>query len=289
MSGSGGRTGIFFYHQTGERLRDFPEALQGILDRENVFYYDAHYPSKPPSSFELETLHPELLYRVHSPAMVAAVRGTADFEGALISAAATVRAAEKIWSGEIERAFVFTGFGDHHAGRTFFGGGCYFNGAALAIDMLRRQYGARRFTIIDTDAHHGDGTWDVFETDEEVLYACLCAGPPMEKNNNVNIEVPPHVSDKAYLQLLRDALCARISAFQPEMLFWNWGYDGTRGEYGDMGLSPEVHRMLALLLKALADDVCGGRLVVILCGGGRRDLAKRLCPAVIRALAGEDG
>lgn len=283
------RTGTFFYHQTGERLRDFPEALEGILDRENIFFYDAYYPSKPRSSFELEPLSPETLYRIHSSEMVEDVKRTGDFEGALLSASATVRAAEKIWSGEIDNAFVFTGFGDHHAGRTFFGGGCYLNGAALAIDNLRKRFGARRFAIVDTDAHHGDGTWDIFEADQEVLYVCLCAGPPVEKNNKINIEVPPYVTDEGYLQLVRESFFHRVRAFRPEMLFWNWGYDGTRGEYGDMGLAPDSHSMLASALKAMADDVCQGRFVVVLCGGSRRDLASRLCPSIINILAGGDG
>ncbi len=30
------RTGIFFTYFQGERLRDFPRALAGILDKENV-------------------------------------------------------------------------------------------------------------------------------------------------------------------------------------------------------------------------------------------------------------
>jgi hypothetical protein len=55
------RTGIFFHHQEGERLRDFPQALAGILDRDNVFLFDAFYPLKPPSSFELQPIPEETL------------------------------------------------------------------------------------------------------------------------------------------------------------------------------------------------------------------------------------
>jgi hypothetical protein len=40
------RTGIFFYYPEGERLRDFLEALGGILGKENVFLYDAFYSQK---------------------------------------------------------------------------------------------------------------------------------------------------------------------------------------------------------------------------------------------------
>ena len=171
------RTGIFFYYQKGERLKDFPQALSGIFEQENVFYYDAFYPLKPLSSFDLDPISTETLYKVHSPEMVEQIRRTGNFEGALLSATGTVRAGEGIWKGEIDNAFVFTGYGDHHAGSNFFSGGCYFNGAAIAIQELRNRFEVKRFAIIDTDAHHGDGTWEIFGTDPNVLYVCFCGNP----------------------------------------------------------------------------------------------------------------
>ena len=280
------RTGIFFHYQEGERLRDFPQALEGILDKENVFFYDAFYPLKPSSFFDLEPLSSEILFQVHTPGLVEKVKKTGDYEGALFSATATVRAAERIWMGEIDNAFVFTGYGDHHAGRDFFGGGCYFNGAALAIAHLRRKFGARRFAIVDTDAHHGDGTWDIFGTDPDVLYTCYCSNSFSEKNNNVNILVGFSITDEEYLELVRKGFLSRVKVFQPEVVFWNFGYDGTRGDYGDIGLTPEFHVMLAEALKAMADEIAHGRLVIVLCGGSRRDLARYLIPRIIQVLGG---
>lgn len=282
------RTGIFLYYQEGERLRDFPQALEGILEKENVFLYDAFYPFKPPSFFDLEPLSSETLSEIHSPEMIEEVKKTGDFEGALLSATATVRAAEKIWIGEIDNAFALTGYGDHHAGSHFFGGGCYFNGAAIAIHELRKRFGAKRFAIIDTDAHHGDGTWEIFERDSDVLYLCLCSGPSLEKHNKVNIQVPKRVSDERYLGLMSRNLLARLVTFQPEILFWNWGYDGTQGEYGDIGLTPDVHILLARRLQTVAEEVSRGRLVIVLCGGSRRDLATYVIPRMIRILAGNN-
>jgi acetoin utilization deacetylase AcuC-like enzyme len=278
------RTGIFFYHQKGERLRDFPKVLEGILEKEDVFFYDAFYPTKIPSSFELERISPETLLQIHTVELIEEVKGMGIFEGALLSASGTVRAAEKIWRGEIDRAFVFTGYGDHHAGTSFFYGGCYFNGAAIAIDVLRRNFGAKRFAIIDTDAHHGDGTWEIFEDDPNVLYMCLCGSPSLEKNNKINIQVPPKVLDEEYLELIRIGLLPRTKSFQPDLLFWNWGYDGTRGEYGDIGLTPDLHISLAKELKALANEISNGRLIIVLCGGSGRDLAHQLIPQIIRVL-----
>ncbi len=280
------RTGIFFYYQKGERLRDFPEALKGILCKDNVFFYDALYPSKPPSTLELDPIPLEALHHVHSAEMIERVRRAPAFEGALLSASGTVRAAEKVLKGEIDNAFVFTGYGDHHAGTDFFGGGCYFNGAAIAVSDSRRRFGVRRFAIIDTDAHHGDGSWEIFQEDPDLLYACFCTDPPVEVNNNVNIQIPLKVTDPGYLALVRKEFLSRMRTFQPEILFWNWGYDGTQGDYGDLGLTETIHISLAKELKSVVDQVLKGRMIVILCGGSRRDLARYLIPEIIRVLAG---
>ncbi len=280
------RTGIFFHYQQGERLRDFPQALEGILSQDNVFLFDAHYPGKPRSSFDLEPIPVELVLQVHTPEMVERVKRTGAFEGALFSAAGTVAAANRIWMGEIDNAFAFTGYGDHHAGSDFFGGGCYLNGAAIAIHDLRRGFQVRRFAIIDTDAHHGDGMWEIFEADPDVLYVCFCSTPSQQKSNKINVHIPWRSRDEDYIRAVRGQLMSQVKPFKPEAIFWNWGYDGTRGEYGDMGLSPDLHVQVARELKATADEVCQGRLIVVLCGGSRRDLARLLIPKVIRVLAG---
>ena len=165
------RTGIFFTYFRGERLRDFPQALAGILDKENVFYYDAVYSSRD-GLYYLEPATEELLLKVHSPNMVKRVKQTRDYKSALYSAGGTIQAANEILQREMDNAFVFTSFGDHHAGRDFYGGHCYFNSAALAITTLKER-GIKRFAIIDTDSHHGDGTRDIFGSDDDVLHICF--------------------------------------------------------------------------------------------------------------------
>jgi acetoin utilization deacetylase AcuC-like enzyme len=279
------RTGIFFNYQDGERLRDFPQALEGILGKDNVFFYDAFYPFKPPSAFELEPIPVDLLHRVHTPAMIRRVQASEEYEGALYSAAGTVAAARRAWLGEIDNAFVFTGYGDHHAGRDFFGGGCYLNGAALAIHEVRHRFQVRKVAIVDTDAHHGNGTWDIFGDDPDVMYVCLCAGSSFESNNNINVEVRWKIDDDGYIDLARSSFIQRVKGFEPECIFWNWGYDGTQGDYGDIGLTAGCHARLARELKESAERLCSGRLIVILCGGGRRDLAQLVIPQVVGTLA----
>ncbi len=280
------RTGIFFHYQNGERLRDFPALLDGILDKDNVYLYDAYYPGKTPSSYELDPVPIGLLTRVHDRRMIDTISRSSDYKGALYSAAGTVAAAARIWRDEIDNAFVFTGYGDHHAGTSFYGGGCYFNGAALAISELRQEFGARKLAIADTDAHHGDGTWQIFQDDPDTLYVCFCGGESYSRNNNINVHVPWRTTDNQYLELVQLNLRQHLEVFRPEALFWNWGYDGTTGDYGDIGISPDTHVRLAEVFRQAADDFCESRLIVVLCGGSRRDLASRLIPCVLRVLIG---
>lgn len=278
------RTGVFFTYFQGERLRDFPGALAGILDKDNVYYYDAVY-RQCEGLYYLEPLPEDLLLKVHTRAMVEQVKLTGDYESALYSAGGTVHAAEEIRQGKIDNAFVFTSFGDHHAGRDFYGGWCYFNGAALAIAALREK-GLRRFAIVDTDAHHADGTRDIFRRDDDVLHVCFCFQDYSDRHNKVDVLIPSLTTDDEYLSRARQAFVPRARTFRPEVIFWEFGYDATQGEYGDKGLSPDCHVRLARLFKQVADEVCQGRLVTILCGGSGRAMAAYTIPRIIRCLAG---
>ncbi|MDD4859583.1 MAG: hypothetical protein PHR56_05195 [Dehalococcoidales bacterium] len=280
------RTGIFFTYFQGERLRDFPGALAGILDKENVTYYDAVYEERD-GLYYLEPLQPDILRKVHSWQMIQEIQLTEDFDAALYSASGTVRAAEEINRGNIDNAFVFTSFGDHHAGRDFFGGMCYFNGAALAIEILKEQ-GARRFAIVDTDCHHADGTRDIFAADANVLHVCFCHQDYADNKNKVDVLIPNRTTDAEYLAKVRQEFVPRVVAFQPEYIFWEFGYDATLGDYGDKGLTPDCHIELAKIIKNVADRICGGRLVVVLCGGSRRETATYAIPRIISCLAGLD-
>jgi acetoin utilization deacetylase AcuC-like enzyme len=280
------RTGVFFHYQQGSRLKDFPQALGDLLSHPQVLLYDALYPGKPKASYELEPVPPDLLRAVHSESMIEQVKRTPYYDTALYSAGGTVQASQEIWEGRIDNAFVFTGSGDHHAGADFFGGWCYFNGAALAIHKLRTEYQGTRFAIVDTDAHHGDGTWDIYKDDEDVLYLCLCSSAgSWDEKGNVNISVRDTLSDDEYLARVEEEAVPRIRDFGPELIFWNWGYDGTTGDYGDMGLTPDCHVRLARVFRRGADEVCRGRLIVVLCGGHARETATYAIPRIIRCLA----
>jgi acetoin utilization deacetylase AcuC-like enzyme len=277
------RTGIYLPHFEGNRLRDFPQALAGILDKENVYFYDGVYCGGN-NTFFLQAVPYEILLKVHSQDMIEEVKRTGFYETALYSAGATVQAALEIYKNNIDNAFAFTGTGDHHAGKDFFGGMCYFNGAALAIAALK-EMGMKKFAIVDTDSHHADGTRDIFNDDAYVMHICFCDQDYQDNCNNIDVTIPYSTSDEYYLNKIAQIVIPHIKAFKPELIFWELGYDATQGEYGDKGLTRDFHVEAAKLLKSVAEATCQGKLITILCGGSGRALATYIIPKIIAHLA----
>ena len=284
-------TGIFYhpsfsrrsYLTVGARLAGFPMALEGILGSGRARLYEPGPVSQ------------ELLLKVHTPDLLEGVRGDPLCSTAWHSAGGVVLAGEKIAGGEIANAFAFIGAGGHHSSRDSFGGYCCFNDVALCIVNLRERHGFRRFAILDTDAHHGDGTRDLFAGDPDVLHVCLC-GARYESPDGTKVDVPCHghrscgrgdrSANDAYFEVVSQEFPQRARRFRPDLIFWYFGFDTHQGDYGDIGLTGPCYWNIARLMRDLAGEVCGGRLEVVLGGGSYTQLATYLIPPVIGLLAG---
>lgn len=287
---AGNTTGIFYhpsfsrrsYLTVGTRLADFPKALDNILKSDHV------------RLFEPAAIPQELLLKVHTPDLIEGVKGDPLCSTAWHSAGGVVLAGEKIAEGGIINAFVFIGAGGHHSGRDYFGGYCCFNDVALCIVNLREKFGFRRFAILDTDAHHGDGTRDLFSNDPDILHVCFC-GTEYESPDGTKVDVAypspgsgvrgDRPMNAVYFDLVAQHFPRRARQFKPDLIFWYFGFDTHQGDYGDIGLSGPCYWNIALLMRDLAGEVCGGKLEVVLGGGSHTNLATYLIPPIIERLA----
>lgn len=196
---------------------------------------------------------------------------------------------DRVGAGELRNAFCFIGAGGHHAGRDYFGGYCCFNDVVIAIRQARRKGRLRRVAILDTDAHHADGTRDLVADDSEVLHVCIC-GTDYASVDGTKVDVavpvlPPGEVARAYLTLVCDAFLQRARWFRPDMVVWYFGFDTHQGDYGDLGLTLKAFLGLADLVLDTAREICNGKLLVVLGGGSRTDLATALIPPIVGRLA----
>lgn len=278
------RVGIFYhpsfsrksYLTVGNRLKDFPEALEEVLKLPGVQLFQS------PRATE------ELILKVHAPDMPRLVARDSLCATAYESVGGVVAAMEALAKGELDRAFCFIGAGGHHAGYRHFWGACCFNDVVIALTRVREISPWRRFAIYDTDAHHGDGTRQLVAEDPEVLHVCFCGTDYLSPDGtkvDVNVYAlawQPGV-DQAYVDVVRREL-PRIAAFQPHLLVWYYGFDTHAEDYGALGLSEAAFLEIADLMCFTAREL-NLPLQVVLGGGSLPHLAAATIPPIIRRLA----
>ena len=127
----------------------------------------------------------------------------------------------------------------HHAAIDMYGGYCFVNNAAVAAQHLL-DTGAKRIAILDVDFHHGNGTQDIFDTRDDVLFISL-HGDPMdafphflghadEKGSGagvgftVNYPMPPKTNFPTWRTALIKAL-EQIAKYAPDKLIISLGVD----------------------------------------------------------------
>ena len=64
----------------------------------------------------------------------------------------------------------------HHVTRSLYGGSCYLNNAAVAAAELRRRLDGP-VAVVDIDAHHGNGTQELFRDRDDVRTASVHVDP----------------------------------------------------------------------------------------------------------------
>jgi acetoin utilization deacetylase AcuC-like enzyme len=133
----------------------------------------------------------------------------------------------------------------HHVGRDFFGGSCYLNNAACAAQHLRTG-GAARVAIIDIDAHHGNGTQEIFYDRGDVLVASVHVDPGAGwfphfvgfatergahagEGANWNVPLPPGAADDEWLAAL-GLVVQHVAAHGAEVIVVSLGVDAARDD-----------------------------------------------------------
>lgn len=127
----------------------------------------------------------------------------------------------------------------HHAGTDFYGGYCFLNNAALAVQALR-DAGAQRVALLDVDYHHGNGSQEIFRARDDVLFVSLHGDPAFEfpfflghadetgegpgEGFTLNLPLPAGTAWADYRAALEVGL-ARIRAFGPDALVVSLGVD----------------------------------------------------------------
>lgn len=199
-------------------------------------------------------------------------------EAALRSAGAAVQSVDEVMAGQVRNAFSAMRPPGHHAGRARAAGFCFFNNVAVAARQAQAVHGAGRVAILDWDAHHGDGTQEIFWDDASVLFCSTHqwplypgTGAASERGAHdtvVNVPLPAGSDGTAFREALDVAVLPRIASFRPDLILISAGFDAHwRDPLSDLDLTEADFAWATRRLVDIADAVCGGRIVSLLEGG----------------------
>jgi len=222
------------------------------------------------------------------------------FEVALLAVGGAMKAVDLVMGGKFRNAFALVRPPGHHAGPYYALGFCIFNNTAVAATHLLRHFNLDRVLILDIDAHHGNGTQEVFYDSDRVLYVSLHQDPTEFPGTGfvdevgegkglgytVNIPFPFRINDQIYFKAFDQIVVPIIQQYKPQFILVSTGFDN---HYTDpvAGLSLSTLSYVKIFGKVLelASKFCAGKLVAILEGGYSLRFLGRMAVSVIARMA----
>ena len=204
------------------------------------------------------------------------------FEAALYAAGGAMNAVDAVMDGRVRNVYALLRPPCHHAMSNHAMGFCVFNNTAIAAHHARNKYGLERIMIVDWDVHHGNGTQDAFYQDPGVLFVSLHqqnwfpklageleqVGAGTGAGYTVNIPLPPGTGDRGYRAAFEQIVVPIGQQFRPQLLIITAGQDANwLDPLAHMMVTRDGFRSMSQLMLDLAEEVCGGRLVLLQAGG----------------------
>lgn len=249
------------------------------------------------------------LYRVHEPVYVDRIHREAPEQGhiyldpdtrmnphslnaALRAAGAGILAVDLLMDKTIDAAFCSIRPPGHHAERKQAMGFCIFNNIAVAAAHALEKHKLERVAILDFDVHHGNGTEDIFQKDERVLFCSTFqhpyyphSGASTQSTHIVNVPLPAGSNGKVFREAVESKWLPALHTHRPQMLFVSAGFDAhVQDELAGLALVEDDYAWVTTQLRDIAGQYCTGRIVSMLEGGYALGALGRSVAAHIKAL-----
>lgn len=203
-------------------------------------------------------------------------------KGARIIVGISLLAGELVAQGKFSKV-IGVGGGMHHAKPNYGEGFCFYNDVAICVRSLKQKYNLRRILVLDTDAHAGNGTKEIFYQDPEVLFIDMHQDPRTiypgtgfifeigsgkGEGFTVNLPLSPGAGNQAYQYLFEEVIFPLAYEFKPEFII---RYGGSDPHYLDeltnLGLTLEGFKMIGQQVNQISRKFTEGASIDLLLSG----------------------
>ncbi len=196
--------------------------------------------------------------------------------------------------------FAFVRPPGHHAEPSRGMGFCIFNNVAIAAEYAIEKHGLQRILIVDWDLHHGNGTQRSFYDRRDVLYFSSHQFPHYPGTGDfdevgsgngegftVNAPFPAGFGDAEYAEVYSRILRPIALEYKPELVLVSAGFDPyVKDPLGGMQVTGKGFGNLASIVREIAEETCGGKVLITLEGGYNPDGLREGVREVLKALLG---
>ncbi len=169
------------------------------------------------------------------------------------------------------------GGGFHHAFADRAEGFCYINDVAVAIRDVQAKHNdtLKRFAVIDTDLHQGNGTAHIFQDDPSVFTFSIHQenNYPIKEKSDLDVGLPDFTGDTEYLRILENALDTVFSSVKPQFIIYVAGVDPfEEDQLGSIKLTREgMKQRDQLVFRFCRENQT--RVATVLAGGYAKNVA----------------
>lgn len=202
-------------------------------------------------------------------------------EVARLAAGAVLTGVDRVLDGpKGSRALALVRPPGHHAEADRAMGFCLYSNIAVGAAYARSR-GCGKVAIVDYDVHHGNGTQWIFYEDPTVFFSSSHqfpfypgTGAASERGRGagegftLNIPLQAGAKDEEIEQKYATQVIPAVRAFKPDLLMISAGFDAHEMDpLGQLRMTTDGFSRLTKMLVDLADEVCGGRVVLATEGG----------------------